>query len=90
MDVKEDLKEDLGSGEKKEVVITDCPVQTVVVYPDRAEVGGATIKQSHAYKTNTSVQWGKARQAYGCNHDKGGARDDDRSKRVGLVTKGWG
>ena len=26
------------TGEKKEVVITTCPVQTVVVYPDRAEV----------------------------------------------------
>lgn len=25
--------------EKKEVVISDCPVQAVVVYPDRAEVG---------------------------------------------------
>lgn len=28
-----------ASGEKKEVVITDCPVQSVVVYRDRAEVG---------------------------------------------------
>jgi len=26
------------SGKKKEVVITNCPVQTVVVYADRAEV----------------------------------------------------
>lgn len=28
-----------GSAEKKEVVISDFPVQAVVVYPDRAEVG---------------------------------------------------
>lgn len=27
-----------GSAEKTEVVISDCPVQAVVVYPDRAEV----------------------------------------------------
>ena len=30
-------KEDSGV-EKKEVVVTACPVQAVVVYPDRAEV----------------------------------------------------
>lgn len=31
---------DLVKGaEKMEVVISDCPVQAVVVYPDRAEVG---------------------------------------------------
>lgn len=42
----EEVKGELGgvgnkrSAEKKEVVISECPVQAVVVYPDRAEVRG--------------------------------------------------
>ena len=45
MSSTEDLKgkDAEGSGEKKEVVITDFPVQSVVVYPDRAEVLYSTI-----------------------------------------------
>ena len=35
---EESSAEKKGTAEKKEVVITDCPVQSVVVYPDRAEV----------------------------------------------------
>lgn len=33
-----------GDAGKKEVVISDCPVQAVVVYPDRAEVGQGTVR----------------------------------------------
>lgn len=29
--------------DKKEVEIPECPVHSVVVYPDRAEVGGAEV-----------------------------------------------
>lgn len=36
---EEDLKDSAAAPvEKKEVVITECPVQSVVVYADRAEV----------------------------------------------------
>lgn len=38
MDPEEKSPGDLKDAEKKEVVISDCPVQAVVVYPDRAEV----------------------------------------------------
>lgn len=42
-DTKIDVKEDLVDGsekpsQKKEIIIPDCPVHSVVVYPDRAEV----------------------------------------------------
>lgn len=34
----------LDNAEKKEVTISECPVQAVVVYPDRAEVSWPSLE----------------------------------------------
>ena len=47
-DTKIDVKDGLDNGlekpsQKKEIIIPDCPVHSVVVYPDRAEVSPLVV-----------------------------------------------